>query len=193
MWAAGFLAALVTLAPASGETAQDPIAAGTKDVGLGGTISLSHGTSDGYDTVTGLQLLPRVGYVVTDSAGPGLLRGNFEALVEPMLMHLGSDTGSATVLGVSALARWIFSGTPRLRPYVEGGGGVLVGEPHLQQTDCETNFLLQAGTGVMIFLSDTTTLSVGYRFQHISNGGTCSFNVGINSSALYLGVNYFFR
>jgi opacity protein-like surface antigen len=193
MWAAGVLATLVTLAPPSEASALDPIVAGTKDVGLGGTISISHGTSDGFDTVTGLQLLPHVGFIVTDSAGPSLLRGNLEALVEPTLMHLGSDAGSATVLGVSTLARWIFSGTPRLRPYVEGGVGVLVGEPHLQQTDCETNFLLQAGTGVMVVLSDTTTLSVGYRFQHISNGGTCSFNVGINSSALYLGVNYFFR
>jgi hypothetical protein len=48
MWAAGLLAALVTLPPASGASAQDPIAAGTKDVGLGGTISISHGTSDGF-------------------------------------------------------------------------------------------------------------------------------------------------
>jgi Lipid A 3-O-deacylase (PagL) len=36
-------------------------------------------------------------------------------------------------------------------------------------------------------------LTVGYRFQHISNGGACQFNVGINSSALYVGVSRLFR
>jgi len=55
------------------------------------------------------------------------------------------------------------------------------------------NFLLQAGPGLLVFLSDTTTLTVAYRLQHISNGGVCSFNVGINSSTLYLGVSYLFR
>ena len=190
---AGLLAAAIALLPVSAARAQAPFAAGTKDVGLGGAISISHGTTDGFDTVTGLQLLPHVGYVVSDAMGPGWLRGNFEILLEPTLIHLGSEVGSATVLGASALARWIFSGTSRFRPYVEAGAGMLVGETDLQQTDCTTNFLLEGGSGLLIVLSGTTTLTVGYRFQHISNAGICSFNPGINSSALYLGVNYLFR
>jgi hypothetical protein len=36
-------------------------------------------------------------------------------------------------------------------------------------------------------------VAVGYRFQHISNAGSCAINPGINSSALYLSVNYLFR
>ena len=71
--------------------------------------------------------------------------------------------------------------------------GVLLGETDLSQTDCRENFLLQGGPGLLVVLSDTTALTVGYRLQHISNAGVCQFNVGINSSALYLGVSYLFR
>jgi opacity protein-like surface antigen len=192
-WAAGLLAAAVVLAPASAVWAEERLAAGTKDVGLGGAISISHDTRDGLDTLTGVQLLPHVGYVVTDTLGSDWLRGNIELLLEPTLLYLKDEGHSATTIGTSALARWIFSGAGRLRPYVEAGAGVLIGETDLRQTDCEVNFIFQGGPGLLVFLSDTTTLTVAYRLQHISNGGACSFNVGINSSALYLGVNYLFR
>jgi hypothetical protein len=192
-WAARLLAAAVLLTPASAVWAEGQLAAGTKDVGLGGAISISHDTRDDLDTVTGFQFLPHLGYVVTDAWGADWLRGNLELLLEPTLLHLKDAGHSATTIGASTLARWIFSGAGRLRPYLEAGTGVLIGETDLRQTDCEVNFILQGGPGFLLFLSDTTTLTVAYRFQHISNGGACSFNVGINSSALYLGVNHLFR
>jgi Lipid A 3-O-deacylase (PagL) len=191
---AGLLVAVVAVAllPVSAARAEDPPSAGTKSVGLGGAVSVSHGTKGDGDTVTGLLLLPHVGYVVSDAMGPGWLRGNLELLLEPTLMHLGSDGRSATVVGAAMLGRWIFAGT-RVRAYVDAGAGVLLGETHLHQTDCPVNFLIQGGPGFLVVLSDTTTLAVGYRFQHISNATICSVNPGINSSALYLGVNYLFR
>jgi hypothetical protein len=173
--------------------AQSPLAAGTKTLGLGGAISISHDTREVFDTVTGLELLPHVGYVLTEPLGPDWVRGNLQVLVEPILLHLESDQGSSTVVGASALARWLLSGIGRFRPYLEAGAGVLVGEMTLPQTDCDVNFLLQGGPGFLVFLSDTTSLAVAYRFQHISNGRTCRINASINSSALFLGVSYFFR
>ena len=53
-----------------------------------------------------------------------------------------------------------------------------------------------AGLGLFLagkFFFDTTTLAAGYRFQHVSNASMCDLNVGLNSSALYLGVSYRFR
>jgi hypothetical protein len=190
---AGWLLAIVVLlGPATPALAQDPIARGTKEVGLGGAISLSHGTDNDFDTVTGLQLLPHVGYVATDPMGPGWVRGNLELLLEPALLHLDTEVGTSTVVGLSALGRWILGGT-RFRPYFDVGAGVLLGETNLPQTDCDVNFLIQGGPGVLVVLSSSTTLAVGYRFQHISNAGACTINPGINSSALYLSVNYLFQ
>jgi hypothetical protein len=108
-------------------------------------------------------------------------------------MHLDSGAGRSTVVSLSALVRWIFTGRGRFRPYFEAGAGLLVGDTALHQTDCDVNFLVQGGPGLLVVLSDRTALTVGYRFQHISNGSLCSFNPGINSSALYLGVSYLFR
>jgi opacity protein-like surface antigen len=189
---AGLLATLLAVGLLGAARASEPLAAGTKELGLGGAVSISHGAKDDFDTVAGLQLLPHVGYVVSDAMGPDWLRGSLEVLLEPSLIHLESDPGSATVVGVSALGRWIFSGT-RLRPYLDAGVGVLLGETHLPQTDCPVNFLLQGGPGLLFVVSETTTLAVGYRYQHISNATACTLNPGINSSALYLGVNYLFR
>ena len=190
LWGACLLGVATSLAAVGAATAEEPLAAGATYVGLGGVLSTSHDT-DPSGRLTGLHLLPHVGWVVTDEAGPGWLRGNLELLAEPTLVHLRDDTHSATVVGVSALARWIFTGTARIRPYFEAGAGALLGETALFQTDCEVNFLLQAGPGLLVFLTDRAVLTVGYRFQHISNGGVCSsFNEGINSSALYLGVSY---
>ncbi|MGH2670318.1 MAG: acyloxyacyl hydrolase [bacterium] len=160
---------------------------------MGGAISISHDTRDDLDTLTGLQLLPHLGVVVTDTLGPDWLRGNLELLVEPTLLYLKGEAHSATIGGASGLVRWIFSGTRRLRPYLEGGAGVLVGETDFRQTDCEANFILQGGPGLLVLLPDTMALTVAYRLQHISNGDTCTPNVGINSSALYLGVSRLFR
>ena len=186
------LVVLVLLGAATSARAQDPITRGTMEVGLGGAVSISHGTDDHVDTVTGLQLLPHLGYVATDAAGSGWVRGHLELLMEPALLHLDTGAGSSTVLGLSVVGRWILGGS-RVRPYLDAGVGTLLGETNLPQTDCDVNFLLQGGPGVLVVLSGSTTLAVGYRFQHISNAGACTINPGINSSALYLSVNYLFR
>lgn len=191
--AAALLAAAVALLPGGDARAEQELVAGTKSVGLGAAVSISHGTDAALAAVGGFQLLPHVGYVVTDAHGPDWVRGNFQVLGEPALLRLDGNDGSANFVGGSAIARWAFIGTGRYRPFLEGGVGVLFGESHLPQTDCSVNFLLQAGPGVLVFLSDTTVLTVGYRFQHISNAGACQFNTGINSSALYVGVSRLFR
>ena len=85
-------------------------------MGLGGALSISHGTNDDFNTVTGLQLLPHVGYVATDPMGPGWVRGNLELMLEPALLHLDTEVSVSTVVGLSAVGRWILDGVPRSEP-----------------------------------------------------------------------------
>jgi hypothetical protein len=54
------------------------------------------------------------------------------------------------------------------------------------------NFLIEGGPGVLFFVSKDTAVTVGYRFQHISNADRCSKNQGLNSSLFTLGLSYFF-
>jgi opacity protein-like surface antigen len=54
------------------------------------------------------------------------------------------------------------------------------------------NFVLEAGVGLSYFLTDNLALTAGYRFQHVSNGGTSNPKIGFESDTGTLGVSYFF-
>ncbi|HSE95846.1 MAG TPA: acyloxyacyl hydrolase [Methylomirabilota bacterium] len=172
--------------------AQEPLRAGQWSLALAGGASASHDFSEiDLDVIYGYQLLPHVGYVVTDEKGSSWRRGNFQLLAEPTLIRLDAEP-SATVAGLSAVGRWLFSGTGVVRPFVEGGFGVLGGQVDLRETNCDVNFLLQGGAGALFFVDRTVAISLTYRFQHISNAYRCSQNAGINSSAVVVGVEWFF-
>ena len=194
-WSGWLLVLAVGLAqpgPARAE-GPGPLTAGTFEVGGAFGFSVSHNTSNhDLQTVYGYQGLFRLGGLVTDEHGEGALKGNFELILEPTYIHLDAKP-SADVGGSSLLARWLFSGNNTVRPYLEAGGGVLAGKTELRQTNCDVNFILEAGPGVLVFVNERTAITVGYRFQHISNGGTCSSNLGLNSSMGIVGVSYFFH
>jgi len=173
---------------------QESLRAGAMEVTVAGGYSVSHNvaSSRGSDRVEGFHLLPHVGYILTDPVGPGWLRGNLEVLGEPILLHL-EDGDAATVIGLAVLGRWVFAGGPRVRPYVEAGAGVVGGDVNLRQTNCDANFLIQGGPGVLLFLQPRLALTVSYRFHHVSNADLCTRNRGLNSSLFAVGLSYFFR
>ena len=45
---------------------------------------------------------------------------------------------------------------------------------------------------MLLFMSQSTAVTVGYRFHHLSNAHLCSKNIGLNSSQFILGFSYFF-
>lgn len=193
-WLVGGLVGMQVLGLGATAGGEERLRAGMKDLALVGAYSVSHNLTGTVkpDTVTGFQLIPHLGYVVTDERGEGWLRGNFEVLAEPTLLRLEAKE-SATLVGLAVLGRWVFATSSVIHPYLEAGVGVLNGDAGLIQTQCDVNFLLEGGTGAMLFVSEATALTVGYRFQHISNGGRCSPNFGLNSSMFIVGVSYFFR
>jgi opacity protein-like surface antigen len=175
--------------PAPGE---ERLRAGMKDLGFAGGYSISHQTHQGAEDVDGWHLLPHLGFVLTDELGPGWSRGNFEVLAEPTLIHFRSDKNSGTAGGLTAVARWVFATPGVVRPYLEAGIGVLGGQLNFRQTNCDVNYVLEGGPGLLWFVSDTTAVTLGYRFQHISNADACDKNLGLNSSVFILGISHFF-
>jgi lipid A 3-O-deacylase len=169
----------------------EPIRGGALEwtVAAGGGAGVSGGD---VETVTSVHLLPHLGYFVTGEVGDGWVRGNFEIIVEPTLIYVEASN-SATMIGVGALARWVFATSSRVRPYLEAGGGVLGGQVDLRETNCDINFLLEGGAGAMIFMAEHVALTLGARFHHVSNGDRCSQNQGINSVIGIVGISYFFR
>lgn len=192
-WLVGIVVILQLLGLTDTALAQQELRAGTKELAIAGGYSISHNVPrSSLETVHGYDLIPHFGYVLTDERGSGWLSGNLELLAEPTLIHLDASK-SATVGGLAGLGRWIFSGASNVRPYLEGGVGVLGGKVDLRQTNCDLNFILQGGAGAMVFVSESTALTLGYRFQHISNASRCTSNLGLNSSMFIVGVSYFFE
>lgn len=191
-WLVGAVVVLGSLGVTAAASRAEHFQAGAKELTLVAGYSLSHNELVGnVDTLHGYHALPHVGYFLTDESGPGWLRGSFELMTEPTLLVIeGRET--TTLAGVAVLGRWVFAGTTRVRPYVEAGSGVLGGSLRLRATDCDVAFTLQAGIGALFFVSERTAITAGYRFHHLSNGGACSGNPGLDSSLLVLGVSRFF-
>jgi lipid A 3-O-deacylase len=188
-WLIPGLVAVVALGPTTARAQSIQAGALEWTLAVGGGASLPD-EDPRLETVTSVLLLPHLGYFVTGEVGDGWVRGNFEILIEPTLIHLDA-ANSATVLGVAVLPRWLFAASPRVRPYLEVGGGVLAGEIDLRQTNCDVNFILEAGAGAMIFLAERVALTLGARFHHVSNASRCSENDGINSVIGIVGISYF--
>lgn len=197
-WKWGIIGAalgMVTSGVGSAAAGEDPIRAGTWELTVAGGYSVSHNVTLAEDLVslTAYHALPHVGYVLTEQHGSGWLRGNLELLLEPTGLQIQGKRHTANVGGLSGLGRWMRATPSAFRPYLELGGGVIVGETRLRQTTCDVNFILEGGPGLLIFLSDRTALTVGYRYHHVSNGSKCTPNLGLNSSLFILGLTHFFR
>jgi lipid A 3-O-deacylase len=169
------------------------IQAGTLELTLAGGFGESLSRNDPtIKNVTSFHLLPHLGYFATDEIGGRVLRGNLEILIEPTLTYL-DGTSSATVAGAALVPRWIFATSPLVRPYVEVGGGIVGGQVDLRQTDCDINFIFEAGAGVLMRAGEHIALTAGVRYHHLSNANRCNENAGINSVLAIIGISYFLR
>ena len=94
--------------------------------------------------------------------------------------------------GLTAVLRYHFLGLGRVVPYIElagSAGGTDLRLPEIRSTFA---FLVYAGAGVSVFLSDHTAAYAGYRFQHVSNGNTSQPNRGFESNVAVAGLSLFF-
>jgi hypothetical protein len=187
------LLALVLAVPAAAE--EPRLGAGLKEFAAAGGFSFSHDISGTASGITAMHILPHYGWFVTDPGGPrwvpAWLHGSLELIAEATYLKINRDE-STNFVGPTAVARWVFSNEGWVRPYVEAGVGALVGESGTVQTDCDLNFSLQVGTGVLLFWSKSNAVTLGYRLHHLSNGNLCTGNRGLNSALFILGISTFF-
>jgi hypothetical protein len=74
------------------------------------------------------------------------------------------------------------------RWYAEGSTGPMITNIATPESTSKFNFITQLGAGAVLFNGSRTPLLVGYRFQHISNGGYSPRNPGWNVNAIVVGV-----
>ncbi len=130
--------------------------------------------------------------MVTDVTKAGWLSGNLEllaageggAIFEGVGHYVAGGTIWARYNFIQEKHRWV--------PFVQAGGGATYTDLDRRILSQNFNFNLDLGVGVRWLLTRNWSLSLEYRYQHISNANLGKKNVGINADGPVLGVAYLF-
>jgi hypothetical protein len=134
----------------------------------------------------------RYGWILTDPAGPGILKGRFEYAVDVVPVFLVVQrTGTAYGAGINPFAlKWNFVPHHNVMPYIDIGGGTLFSNDRVPPGTSHVNFTTSGAIGAH-FLRSKYNWSVELRFMHISNAGLVTPNPGINTLQVRIGFGRF--
>ena len=124
--------------------------------------------------------------------GPGILRGAVEVGLEPLYQRY-LDPHPAFWAGLILAARYHFLALGRCVPYIEAAGGPGGTDLHVREIDSNFSFVVWGGAGASVFLTDTTAIYAGYRYEHNSNASTATPNRGLDFHVAVFGVSYYLR
>ncbi len=134
----------------------------------------------------------RFGWLPFKPAGPGPLYGSFEIGLEPLYQRY-LEPHDAFFAGLGLTGRYHFLSLGRFVPYAEAAAFAGGTDLKIREIDSDFTFLLWAGAGASVFVTDRAALYAGYRWQHISNGNTKEPNRGFESHTGVVGVSFFFE
>lgn len=134
----------------------------------------------------------RYGWILTGPRGPGFLRGRFEYAADIVpVFWVFQPAGTAYGISVVPFAgKWNLEKRGRIVPYFELDGGALFTNRQVPAGASRENFTPSGVLGMHI-LGEKHNWSAEIRFMHISNAGLSSFNPGINTLQLRVGVGFF--
>ncbi|MHB1937339.1 MAG: acyloxyacyl hydrolase [Acidobacteriaceae bacterium] len=150
----------------------------------------------------------RIGKVLTDAAGPGILRGQFEYAVE-LIPYWQSFTpkqtytlttvnpprrvttgGTYTGLSLTpVIFRWDLVHWKRVMPWLQGGGGLIWTNhkfpPNGSRGTSVWNFEPQIGVGAHYFVKPDQAITFAANAVHISNASLGDANPGVNATVQF--------
>jgi hypothetical protein len=83
-----------------------------------------------------------------------------------------------------------FARDRKVHPYVEFSGGAIASNEPVPVNALNAtglNFATYLGGGVRWNVNRSSAVDFGYRFLHMSNSGTTSFNPGLDNNVFYVG------
>jgi hypothetical protein len=159
-------------------------------VWAGGGHSVPGGTQNTEAFNSGL----RYGWVITRAHLPWFLRGRFEYTVDAVPVYLiFQPANTAYAAGFDPLGlKWNFERRGRFSPYLQLSGGVLFSFHDIPTYTNTVNFSPSAALGTHV-LAEKYNWSVELRYLHISNAGLGTFNPGLNTVQVRVGVGRFWK
>jgi hypothetical protein len=115
-------------------------------------------------------------------------------IIEPWVAyvvdHHGPHQTSSFEIGVSPLFGKLAFGDARLRPFIEGGEGIMYTDLRKQHLGTPFNFSSQFGAGLEYQIRPDLTFTFAARIRHFSNAGTATKNPGVNTLFGLVGVTF---
>ena len=167
---------------------------GTQEIGLSAGYLLSDCLRARCKTEqSGPAFMPSWMMTMTDPIGDSWYQGQLSLGAEAVYIQFQEPVLSHGV-GFTPKIKYTFVASDRIRPYVEFAGGPFWNDlaGNIPEQHSQFNFILTGGLGISYFVTGQTAVNAGYRFQHISNAGTSSPNVGLNSSLPFAGFSFYF-
>ncbi|MFY9742323.1 MAG: acyloxyacyl hydrolase [Candidatus Sulfotelmatobacter sp.] len=136
----------------------------------------------------------RYGRVISALHWPSILRGRFEYTVEFVPVYLiFQPANTAFGWGFNPLGlKWDFQRRRRFSPYLELDGGTVFSNHNVPTYTNDVNFTPSAALGTHI-LGEKYNWSVEVRYLHISSAGLGTYNPGLNTVQVRLGVGRFWK
>jgi hypothetical protein len=153
-----------------------------------------HSVPGGTQHTEAFDLGFRYGWVITGPHWPGILRGRFEYTVDAIPVYLiFQPANTAYAAGFDPLGlKWNFEKRGKFSPFFELSGGVLFSNHDIPVDTNSVNFSPSAALGTHI-LGEKYNWSVEVRYLHISNSGLGTYNPGLNTVQVRLGVGKFWK
>jgi hypothetical protein len=80
----------------------------------------------------------------------------------------------------------------RVQPFISNNGGfIYFADKVLSAEGSQFMFTVDFGGGINVFYKQSQALTIGYRYQHLSNGNTSLRNPGTDMNTFYFGVSRF--
>ena len=95
--------------------------------------------------------------------------------------------------GISPIGfQWDFGPMHKVQPFFSGnGGGIYFIEPVLTPLGSQWMYTMDFGAGISFFHHENQAITLGYRYQHLSNGNISPHNPGTDANTFYVRVSRF--
>ena len=106
---------------------------------------------------------------------------------------IGSTRKAVYAAGAAPIGlKFNFRRNRRVQPFGQATGGFLYFAEQVPVTNAsQFNFTFDFSGGVQIVNSNRRSFTVGYKYHHISNGNTGTFNPGVDSQMVFAGFSVF--
>ena len=134
------------------------------------------------------------GGIMTEAHGPTMQRGRFEYAVDALPnVWLFEPGGTAFGAGLDPLdLKWNFDAGSRVVPYFDATAGFVFASRDVPPGAWQGNFTTGGALGAHL-LGKFANFNAEVRFMHISNAGLTTYNPGINTIQVRIGIGRFLR